>query len=52
MSMGLSVGSDGEVQGAFTDNEEWSTVVPYTLTGLHAGNNTVSILVRNYAGDE
>ncbi|MGE5293551.1 MAG: hypothetical protein ACM3VT_01855 [Solirubrobacterales bacterium] len=46
---GTLMGSDGEVQGACTDNEEWSTVKSYTLTGLHAGDNTVGVIVRNYA---
>lgn len=47
---GNLVGSDGEVQGAFLDNQEWNTILPYNLTGLQAGENTVSIIVRNYAG--
>ena len=47
---GVWVGSDGEVQGTFTDNQEWNSVLSYTLTGLQEGTNELKIIVRNYSG--
>ncbi len=47
---GALVGSDGEVQGAYVDNQEWSTVQTYPVSP-HAGTNTLDFIVRNYAGE-
>jgi len=47
---GNLIGSDGELEGPFVDNQEWSSVLSYPLTGLAAGTNTLKIIVRNYAG--
>jgi len=44
------IGSDGEVQDTSDDNHEWKTILNYELTELHAGTNTLQIIVRNYAG--
>ncbi len=44
------LGSNGEVQGPFSDNQEWSTVISYNLADLQPGDNTLAVIVRNYAG--
>jgi len=46
---GELVGSDGEVQGPFSDNHEWATVLPYSIIP-QPGLNTLDFIVRNYAG--
>lgn len=46
---GASLGSDGEVQGPFVDNGEWSTVLSWAFTPV-AGSNDLEFITRNYAG--
>lgn len=47
---GTLLGTDGEVQGPFIDNQEWDTVITYILTPyLQDGENTLGFISRNYA---
>ncbi len=46
---GVLVGSDGEVQIPFTDNQEWGTILDYSIIP-QPGLNTLDFIVRNYAG--
>lgn len=47
----ISVGTDGEVYGPFTDDHEWATVQVYDVGSvLQPGANELEIMVRNYAG--
>lgn len=41
------VGSDGEVQGPFDDDYEWSTIVGYPVEPI-PGVNNLDFIVRNY----
>jgi len=45
---GVLVGSDGEVQGAYYDNQEWNTVKSWAITP-QPGVNILDFIVRNYA---
>ena len=45
---GVLVGSDGEVQGPFIDNQEWQTILNYPIAP-QMGSNTLDFIVRNYA---
>ncbi|OFW52426.1 MAG: hypothetical protein A2V75_09390 [Actinobacteria bacterium RBG_16_70_17] len=45
---GALVGSDGEVQGPFADNQEWNTLLTYPFTPV-TGANTYDFIVRNYS---
>lgn len=49
---GVLVGSDGETQGVFTDNQEWGTLKNYIVPAGSAtpGANTLDFIVRNYPG--
>lgn len=47
---GYSVGSDGEVQGSFIDNHEWSTIVEYYNIPGNVDAVTIDFIVRNYSG--
>ena len=49
---GRLAGTDGEVEGAFVDNHEWDSIQSYALQAgdLHAGDNYMDVVVRNYAG--
>ena len=39
----------GEVYGAFTDNQEWKTVLSWPVGSyLQPGDNTLGVMVRNY----
>jgi len=44
---GALIGSDGEVQGPFTDNHEWNTIINYGIDP-EKGTNTLDFIVRNY----
>ena len=46
---GILVGTDGEVQGAFVESQEWSTMLSYQF---QSATNPVNFdfIVRNYAG--
>ena len=44
---GELVGSDGEVQGPFTDDHEWNTVIEYPVIPV-PGTNSMEFIVRNY----
>ncbi|MFW9804694.1 MAG: hypothetical protein ACFFFC_18705 [Candidatus Thorarchaeota archaeon] len=44
---GEFVGADGEVQGDFTDDYEWSTIVEYPVMPV-PGTNSIDFIVRNY----
>jgi hypothetical protein len=44
---GTYVGSDGEVDGTFQDDHEWSTILSYTIDP-QPGLNTLDFIVRNY----
>jgi hypothetical protein len=46
---GALVGTDGEVQGSFVDNQEWSTIQTYYYVA-DADTLTFDFIVRNYAG--
>jgi len=46
---GNLVGSDGEVQGAFVDNQEWSTIKTYYFVAS-ADTLNFDFIVRNYSG--
>ncbi|MCX8189691.1 MAG: putative metal-binding motif-containing protein [Candidatus Diapherotrites archaeon] len=46
---GALIGHDGEIDGPFTDDQEWNTVWDYPLTGLQPGKNKLQVIVRNYA---
>jgi hypothetical protein len=46
---GVFVGSDGEIQGPFVDNFEWSTIQSYPYQIAAANTVTFDIIVRNYA---
>jgi len=46
---GVPVGSDGEIQGPFIDNQEWNTILDYSIIP-QPGLNTLDFIVRNYAG--
>lgn len=47
---GTWLGTDGEVQGTASDNQEWSTVVTWDLTPyLQPGLNSLEFISRNYA---
>ncbi|MHA2042302.1 MAG: hypothetical protein ACW975_10600, partial [Candidatus Thorarchaeota archaeon] len=41
------VGTDGEVQGPFTDDHEWNTIVEYPVMPV-PGMNSMDFIVRNY----
>lgn len=45
---GAFVGSDGEVQVPFTDDQEWNTIISYAISP-QPGVNTLDFIVRNYA---
>lgn len=47
---GQFVGSDGEVQGPWTDDHEWNTIINYPVSP-QAGTNTLDFIVRNYGID-
>lgn len=44
---GAYVGSDGEVQGPFVDDREWSTIIDYPIYP-QPGTNALDFIVRNY----
>jgi len=47
---GTIIGEDGEVEGPFTDNAEWGTIVSYAINPLIIGQtNSLDFIVRNYA---
>ncbi|HEU0292705.1 MAG TPA: PKD domain-containing protein [Anaerolineales bacterium] len=46
---GNKVGFDGEIQGPFVDNAEWSTINSYYYVA-EANTLTFDFIVRNYAG--
>jgi hypothetical protein len=46
---GTLKGSEGEIQGPFTANYYWNTIISYNLgPDFLEGENTISIIVRNY----
>lgn len=49
---GRLAGTDCEVEGAFVDNHEWDSIQTYALQSgdLHAGDNYLDVVVRNYSG--
>lgn len=47
---GTLVGFDGEVQGAFTDNQEWKTLQTYSYSIAKADEVVIDFIVRNYSG--
>lgn len=48
---GALAGSDGEVEGPFTDNSEWNTILNYPISP-QAGTNSLDFIVRNYSGSD
>ncbi|MEN3017260.1 MAG: hypothetical protein ABC585_07755 [Candidatus Methanosuratincola petrocarbonis] len=44
---GVLIGSEGEVQGPFSDDYEWNTIVDYGISP-QMGLNTLDFIVRNY----
>jgi hypothetical protein len=50
---GTLLGSDGEVEGAWSDDHEWGTIKTWLLDdALQEGTNTLNFIVRNYPGSD